>query len=42
MGEGLHQERLFPKSTALSFELSSKLALLSGHTLLSLLDVFFF
>lgn len=42
VGKGLHQERLFPEGTALSFELSSKLALLSRHTWLSLLDVFFF
>lgn len=40
MREDLHQQRLSPESTALSFELSSKLALLSRHTLLSLLDVF--
>lgn len=42
VGKGLHQERLFPEGTALSFELSLKLALLSRHTWLSLLDVFFF
>lgn len=35
------QDRFFPESIALSFELSSKLALFSRHTLLSLLDVFF-
>jgi len=30
----LHQDRLFPESTALSFELPSKLALFSRHALL--------